>query len=439
MIVYWAPLFHFYQPPTQTRDILAKVSRESYGPMLEVIESYPRAKATVNINGVLTEMLSECGQTEVINKLRELAQGGQVEFTGSAMYHPVLPLIPAEEVDRQMRRNQRANRDAIGDLYQPRGFFPPEMCYSRDILEPIMEGRHDWVIAAGVACPAAWPTNVVYEVGTESDKIAIFFRDDILSNKISFKDIDGREFVRQLKSLRVPNRSDIYIVTAMDAETFGHHIPHWEEDFLAEAFKGIASGTGLPGNLARRPADVEGQPAKNNDAQRSGEDNIVETVTISDLLSLFPRGARVEPKPSSWSTTEADIKDRNFYPLWSGKGNELHGLLWEHLRICQEMVRKAVDVADNPASRQFTSMARTMLDPALHSDQFWWASKRPMWDINMVQRGLNLQRDVLLNGYKGIAESSAEADVKRDYQYKMLAARWVRQKITDLLVADETA
>jgi len=124
-MIYWAPLFHFYQPPTQTRDILKKVSNESYRPLLDVIESYPHAKATVNINGVLTEMLAESGHSDVLEKLRELAMGGQIEFTGSGMYHPILPLIPQEEMERQIRHNHRVNRELLGEVYTPTRLLPP--------------------------------------------------------------------------------------------------------------------------------------------------------------------------------------------------------------------------------------------------------------------------------------------------------------------------
>ncbi len=50
-MIYWAPLFHFYQPPTQTPGILMKVSNESYRPILAVFDEFPHAKATFNING----------------------------------------------------------------------------------------------------------------------------------------------------------------------------------------------------------------------------------------------------------------------------------------------------------------------------------------------------------------------------------------------------
>jgi alpha-amylase/alpha-mannosidase (GH57 family) len=80
-----------------------KVSNESYRPLMDVFEAYPNARATFNINGVLTEMLGLYGYSDVLGSMRNLAEGGQIEFTGSAKFHPILPLIPREEVERQIR------------------------------------------------------------------------------------------------------------------------------------------------------------------------------------------------------------------------------------------------------------------------------------------------------------------------------------------------
>jgi len=64
-MIYWAQLFHFYQPSTQRPSVLEKICDESYRPLLDVFREYRSAKATVNINGVLTEMLKDCGHSDI--------------------------------------------------------------------------------------------------------------------------------------------------------------------------------------------------------------------------------------------------------------------------------------------------------------------------------------------------------------------------------------
>src|SRR6476646_4326066 len=81
--IYWANLLHFYQPPIQLPEVLRKIVDESYRPLIDVFEQHPQAKASVNINGVTTEMLYESGYQDVIDGLRGLAERGQIEFVGS--------------------------------------------------------------------------------------------------------------------------------------------------------------------------------------------------------------------------------------------------------------------------------------------------------------------------------------------------------------------
>jgi hypothetical protein len=125
----------------------------------------------------------------------------------------------------------------------------------------------------------AWPNSVIHQIRGDGQTLAVFFRDDVLSNRIAFKQTDVKGYIEQLR-LFGRRSADIYVVTAMDAETFGHHIRHWEDNFLAEM----------------------------------------------------------------------------------GAGND--------------------------SAKNYADLARGPLDRAMQSDQFWWASRRPMWDINLVNRGL---------------------------------------------------
>jgi hypothetical protein len=94
------------------------------------------------------------------------------------------------------------------------------------------------------------------------------------------------------------------------------------------------------------------------------------------------------------------------YPLWKDPSNHVQALLWRHLRICLEIVDLATRTAV-PEARPSVDIARGLLDRALHSCQFWWASRRPMWDLNMVERGLAEQRAVVINAMKAVTMSKA--------------------------------
>ena len=87
------PVIAFLSAPDPGAVGVKKICDESYRPLLQVFEEYPNSRATINFNSVLTEMLMDCGHGDVIEGIRRLAENGQLEFTGTGKYHPILPLI----------------------------------------------------------------------------------------------------------------------------------------------------------------------------------------------------------------------------------------------------------------------------------------------------------------------------------------------------------
>lgn len=428
-MIYWAPFLHFYQPPTQFHAVLKKICRESYRPLLDLFESNPKAKVTVNICGVLTELLMDHGAADIIERMKKLAERGQLEFSGTSKYHAILPLIPQEEALRQIELNQKTNSYFFKKAFSPSGFFPPEMCYSKEILSPIHKTGHKWVLISGVACSDEWPMDKIYQVKVGSGHMSVLFRDDILSNKISFHSIDSKGFLVHLQDI-AQAKKDAYVITAMDAETFGHHIQNWEKLFLQEIYNVLTKEEDKAYKDIKQRADLAKAFRGFLSSDLAGK---IKVVTISELLEVFPKAKIIEPKKSSWSTSPEDMKIKNFYPLWLGNDNEIHGLQWENIKICFEMVYKAQEAAGSDDSKNYANISRMLLDRALHSCQFWWASRQPMWDVNLVNKGLLMQDEVLLNAYKAIKLSTCPEEIKRQYYHKIVASRDLTNKIRDRL------
>ncbi len=430
-MIVWAPVFHFYQPPTQFPAVLKKICHESYRPLIELLGEFERARATVNINGSLTQMLLDCGQQDVVDGLRRLAEDGRIELLGSAMYHPILPLIPELEIVRQIELNHATNRRAFGEIYAPRGFFPPELAYDAVVAGAVVETGHRWILTSGIACPVEWPVSVIHRVEGHPD-LAVLFRDDIVSNRISFKNIDGFGFIDHLRSLgRAEART--YVVTAMDAETFGHHVSNWERLFLAHVYAqfddepdSVALDIQQHVSLAAQHRQILEMPAPRGRELR--------VVTATQLLELFPGGAATAPRPSSWSTSSEDLARGVPYPLWNDPSNQVQALLWRHLHACSELVDLATRSAA-PEGRPYVDIARGLLDRALHSCQFWWASRRPMWDLNMVERGLAEQRAVAINAMKAVTLSKAHSASREAAEDRYAIAEDLSRRVQRHLLA----
>ena len=400
MTAFWAQLLHLYQPPTQTHDVLHRIADESYRPLVQLLREHPHSRIAININGVLTDTLREHGMRDIVDGLRALGERGQIEFVGSGKHHPILPLIPAEARRRSIAENSETNRRLLGEAATPGGFFPPEMCYSADIARDIVESGHRWAVLSGIAAaPGHWPTNAIARVNTAAGPLAVFFRDDTRSNRISFRETNAEGFLDELGALGGDEVR--YVLTAMDGETFGHHIKGWDQEFLGAAYARITA---------------------------AGERTGVVMVKPSELFEHFPEGDVVEPRPSSWSTSEEDIAEENPYPLWNSPGNAVHALQWEYVEHCLAVLRAAKKAEGDVAAR-YAEMAESLLQPALHSCQFWWASRRPMWDVPMIHRGFQLLNSVLVMAMKAVNGGTVDDDAAGEARWRFAAANEIRDRL----------
>jgi len=137
--MYWANFLHFYQPPTQKEFWVRKITQESYRPIILGLLKYPRAKITLNVSGTLIEQFDKYGETDIIEAIKKLLENNQIELTGSAKYHTLLPFLPKDEVIRQIQLNEETLKKYFGSLWQKKGFFPPEMGFSKEIAEIVKE------------------------------------------------------------------------------------------------------------------------------------------------------------------------------------------------------------------------------------------------------------------------------------------------------------
>ena len=97
--------------------------------------------------------------------------------------------------------------------------------------------------------------------------------------------------------------------------------------------------------------------------------------------------------------------------------------------VKNDLLAIAQRYADSEISRQFAHLATEQFQPALHSCQFWWASRKPMWDVPMIHRGFQLLNAVALNAAKSIGEGSASERVKQEARWRMAAANEARTQI----------
>jgi len=391
MTTYWAPLLHIYQPATQDLKVLKSIDKECYKPLFSLLDEYDNIKFCLNISGVLIELLYEFGLSDTMDLLKNLVSESKIEIVGTAKYHPILPLIPKKEVQYQIQMNEEINRREFG-RWQGRGFFPPEMAISGSVAKYIRQLGYKWVIMSGIACPEDWSYDKIY---TSPNGLQLFFRDDILSNKISFKNISAKEFVKTIKEIFQPNvepkkksftEIDRYIITAMDGETFGHHIKNYEKTFLKKVLDLI------------------------------DEEERIKTVFISELDQYFPfNNKKIIPRESSWSTTYEDIQAGIPYPLWKHPENNIHKYYWKLLKSLNNLMNLA-DILDLTADwevENYYNTARYFYNRGIYSCPTWWSNpQNETWSPNLIYKGIELLMRAALNAQMALvyAEKSDQSD-----------------------------
>ncbi|MCK4744930.1 hypothetical protein KAS41_02625 [Candidatus Parcubacteria bacterium] len=393
----WINLFHIYQPPDQTPEILKQVARQSYIPLFRFLKANPQIKITLNINASLSEQLQKQKLNSIIKNIRILAERGQIEFTGSAAYHPILPFLNKSEIIRQIELNYKINKKIFGDCYQPKGFFLPELCYNIKAAKIISQLGYRWIVLDEIAYNGRLGEavfNKTYKI--KGTSLRTVFRNRNISNLFFFNYIKNElDFFQEIeKDKRCRNN----LITVTDGENLGHHHPRmmkiWQKAVLQKGVKAIQ---------------------------------------VSELLESYKKVKKIEPLQSSWATSAKNIRNKNFYPLWKNPNNGVHQLQWKLLKLAADVVKNL--------SKKSSEYKRAILqfDKNCLSCQFWWAAASPWWDAGFVEFRAKKNLD-FINRYS--ANSKINRKAKNLYkQIVKTAKEWEKsgriKKIQDACLAGE--
>jgi alpha-amylase/alpha-mannosidase (GH57 family) len=340
--LYWANLLHFYQPPDQDRAILERVVNESYHPVLRIFEQIPSAKASVNIQACLIELLIKTGFGKIVSRIRALAEQGQIELTMTPRFHPFLPFTPEDEADRQIAQHAKICTKYFGLNFNPRGFFSPEMAYSTNIGKFAARYGCRWQPVDEITIDGTLdqlPYDRLYmDKGAGGLVLVPRHRrlSEALGNSLFSKDSikNTNDFIKMIEDGRRK-----YIFTANDVENFGHH---------------QKSGATLLRLLYR--------------------DSRLTSVTISELLNHVRKKEYCRAPQSDWTSTVEEVKKKQVHRTWKDPSNKIHQTLWDLYKLAYTEIKNAGQSGDILHTR-----ARDMLAAAVPSCSFFWASCRPWW------------------------------------------------------------
>ncbi len=341
-------LLNFYQPWWQFPAVLHKISDQCYRPILGLIKSNGNFCFSANINLSLLDLLKD-GFSDIGVGFRESVERGKIELMGSPAQHPILPLIPEIVQRAQVEEDLKCKEDEFGIKRNCRGFYLPEMAFSRSDMGLLKSMGYKWTVADDE------PFVAIYGLGSAPfnhivtwNGFKIYMRSGLWSNRISsgnYSFYDMRSWMEHEVGKWVGDEP-AYIIIAMDAETFGHHHRHLIEHFLRPMLEEWAGNKLVP---------------------------------IETLEQTFPIKSIQYLPDGSWSTSADDVRKNDPYPLWNSRFNRYHFMLW-----------KLVNLALN-----YFEHSRKDCLKITSSCHWWWISGRPHWEPEFMKLGAKKAMEVV--------------------------------------------
>ncbi|MEM2971280.1 MAG: hypothetical protein QW270_02515 [Candidatus Bathyarchaeia archaeon] len=158
-----ALVLHMHQPkynltgPAYESEVAVDVFRQTIHPYTypaEAVKRNKKARITLNYTGSLIEQLNELMSVDfdfrlggLWDKFRELKSLGMVDFTGCGYFHPIFPLIPELDGQKQIEMHLEMYRNTFGG--RPSGLWLPELAFKMELIPLLERMGFKWVIVDG--------------------------------------------------------------------------------------------------------------------------------------------------------------------------------------------------------------------------------------------------------------------------------------------------
>ncbi|TAM62075.1 hypothetical protein EPN52_01225 [bacterium] len=342
----WSPIFSFHLAPDLDDDSVTRAVEGAYRPFARLLLRRPLLRGGLVVEAGVSERLWRGGHEDVIIALRTLVERGQLEPVDTAAYGAPLPLLPEEEIRRQLARNASINRTYFGLAYRPTGIVARAYAASPLLARAAHAEGYRYLLCDTRALGAERPSGARLRAPVG---LALLGCDRVLAEALSER-------------------------TA----------PRVQALHAAFAQAGDYGACILP--VRRLCAD----PAR-----------------VRRLLAAVERFALLCRRPSELLTDAegtgrpAEIREPDGGPwlLWHDPENAVHRMQWRF--IAHALLLAARDPSGHPHARE-------CLDRALCADFLAAASPAPLWDPARIERGAALLLESALAAMAG-EEEQAEA------------------------------
>ena len=338
----WANLIDMYQPPNIDRSELEKIVNRSYLPVLKIFEQNPKTVFSLNLPGSTVELLIKTGFGQLIKKISQLAESGQVDFTMTPNYQLLIPLHDDDDIDRQIESHNKICNRYFGIYYKPQGLYSPYLAYSAKSAKTGARFSLKWVIVDELVASSKDSSALLMDKGAGGIMLMPVRRETtwqlnghLLAKKIPHS---ASEMIQYFTNMASNNSK--YVITVSDAANFGHRY------------------SGRHGLL-----------------RALYQDNKIKSVSISSLRRYIKRKEFVKPGDGSSETFNNEAKRKKAFFLWENDNNPIQQLLWKLYRMASAEIKNAGAKGDPQYIR-----AREMMDMASAAINWAQSSCRPWWD-----------------------------------------------------------
>ncbi|HPW44119.1 MAG TPA: hypothetical protein PLX67_00155 [bacterium] len=318
----WVNVLHFYQPPLSRPEIVAEAVRLSYRRVTKALLKSPNSRVTVNFAGCLLEQLLLLNQHELIADWQRLVASGQVELTGSAYWHALLPKISGEELASQVAAQEKILA-RLFKIARPAGFFAPELAYSPELIQWLAQRGYHYAIVDEISIDGRLDTPK-----------QMFYRDQVSGLVLVVRQRDwSKKYPPEILTQGVDHcPQNLFTVT--DGELYG-----------------------------LRHRDYSGK------LERCWRNPKIKTETVSQAIASQDNLTAISLVAASWESWPDEIAAKQPFAVWDSRANHLQKMLWSLADLAQQ------------AAQRFTGDSNQKwvarhLHQGLSSCAWWWASGR---------------------------------------------------------------
>ena len=178
---------HYYYDDFANDEIITRLAENSYMPMCDTIlemirETNGTFKCTVSVSGTALEQL-QLYVPECVDRLKQLADTGCVEFLSGTFAHSLASLEDPEEFIREVKMENDIIYRTLG--IKPKTFANAELIYDDDIAMLINGMGFKTCLTVGAKHVLGWKSpNYVYNAAT-APKLKVLLTNDKLSDDIA--------------------------------------------------------------------------------------------------------------------------------------------------------------------------------------------------------------------------------------------------------------